>query len=152
MSKEAPEILLVEDSEFEIELTLRALHEEQLGNKVYVARDGEEALAYLANCEAGVGSGDRGRMPKVILLDLKLPKVDGHEVLRQTKKDPVTKVVPVVVLTSSTQHEDMVSSYLVGVNSYIQKPVDSETFRKIVKDVGSYWLGVNQVPSPELIC
>ena len=87
-------------------------------------------------------------MPRLILLDLKLPKVDGHQVLRQVKANPVTKMIPVVVLTSSKQDEDMLKSYLTGVNSYIQKPVDFERFRKIVKDLGLYWLVVNQLPSP----
>ncbi len=149
MSKDAIEILLVEDSEYEIELTLRALQEQQLSRKIHVARDGEEALRYLASCQADDSGGSGGQMPKVMLLDLKLPKVDGHEVLRQTKSNPATRIVPVVVLTSSKEHEDMVKSYLAGVNSYVQKPVDSQKFRKIVKDLGLYWLGTNQVPSPE---
>ncbi len=87
-------------------------------------------------------------MPRPILLDLKLPKVDGHEVLRQVKGNPVTKMIPGVVLTSSKQDEDMLKSFLTGVNSYIQKPVNFEQFRKIVKDLGLYWLVVNQLPSP----
>ena len=140
------EILLVEDNEYDVELTLRALHEERLANTIHVARDGEEALKFLAACEAEADSG-KGLMPKLILLDLKLPKVDGHEVLRRTKSSPATKMIPVVILTSSKQDEDMLKSYLTGVNSYIQKPVNFEQFRKIVKDLGLYWLVVNQLPS-----
>ncbi len=146
MKKAIIKILLVEDNEFDIELTLRALHDDHLANTIHVARDGEEALTFLADCEAGAAQGD-GTMPKLILLDLKLPKVDGHELLRQVKSNPVTKPIPVVVLTSSKQDEDMLKSYLTGVNSYIQKPVNFEQFRKIVKDLGMYWLVVNQLPS-----
>ena len=147
MKKAIIEILLVEDNEYDIELTLRALHEDHLANTVHVARDGEEALAFLADCETAINGGG-GVMPKLILLDLKLPKVDGHEVLRQVKGNPATKMIPVVVLTSSKQDEDMLKSYLTGVNSYIQKPVNFEQFRKIVKDLGLYWLVVNQLPAP----
>ncbi|MGB7554837.1 MAG: response regulator [Candidatus Korobacteraceae bacterium] len=146
MKRGIVEILLVEDNEYDIELTLHALHEDHLANTIHVARDGEEALAFLAECEASVKEG-KGMMPKLILLDLKLPKVDGHEVLRQTKSNPATRMIPVVVLTSSKQDEDMLKSYLTGVNSYIQKPVNFEQFRKIVKDLGLYWLVVNQLPS-----
>jgi CheY-like chemotaxis protein len=146
MKKAIIEILLVEDNEYDIELTLRALHEDHLANAIHVAREGEEALRFLADCEIAVSEGE-GVMPKLILLDLKLPKVDGHEVLRQVKSNPVTKPIPVVVLTSSKQDEDMLKTYLTGVNSYIQKPVSFEQFRKIVKDLRLYWLVVNQLPS-----
>jgi CheY-like chemotaxis protein len=147
MKKGVIEILLVEDNEYDIELTLRALHEDRLANTIHVARDGEEALTFLADCEASINRSE-GVMPKLILLDLKLPKVDGHEVLRQVKNNPALKMIPVVVLTSSKQDEDMLKSYLIGVNSYIQKPMNFEQFRKIVKDLGLYWLVVNQLPSP----
>jgi len=146
VKKSMVEILLVEDNEYDVELTLRALREDHLANTVHVASDGEEALQFLAACEADLNNGD-GIMPKLILLDLKLPKVDGHEVLRQVKTNPVTKMIPVVILTSSKQDEDMLKSYLTGVNSYIQKPVNFEQLRKIVKDLGLYWLVVNQLPS-----
>jgi two-component system, response regulator len=146
MKKAIIEILLVEDNEYDIELTLRALHEDHLANTIHVARDGEEALAFLAQREAEIKGGD-GMMPRLILLDLKLLKVDGHEVLRQVKGNSATKMVPVVVLTSSKQDEDMLKTYITGVNSYIQKPVDFEQFRKIVKDLGMYWLVVNQIPA-----
>ena len=147
MKRSGIEILLVEDNEYDIELTLRALQEDHLANTIHVARDGEEALEFLAEREASVNGGG-GTMPRLILLDLKLPKVDGHEVLRRTKNNPATKMIPVVVLTSSKQDEDMLQSYLTGVNSYIQKPVDFEQFRKLVRDLGLYWLVVNQVPAP----
>ncbi len=91
-------------------------------------------------------------MPKVILLDLKLPKVDGLQVLRQIKGNPRTKIVPVVVLTSSKEDEDMVGSYRLGVNSYLQKPVNFDQFRKMVKQLGMYWLVVNRLPSPSAVC
>ncbi len=147
MKKAIVEILLVEDNEYDIELTLRALHEDHVANTIHVARDGEEALKFLAACESSVNDGD-GRMPRLILLDLKLPRVDGHETLRQIKTNPATRMIPVVVLTSSKQDEDMLRSYMTGVNSYIQKPMNFEQFRKIVKELGLYWLVVNQLPSP----
>ena len=136
------EILLVEDSEKDIELTLHALRAENLGNQIHVARDGEEALQFLAAQENELAAG-RGILPKLILLDLKLPKVDGLQVLRQIKSNPITQFIPVVVLTSSKEDEDMVRSYQSGVNSYLQKPVKFEQ----VKDLGLYWLLINQLPS-----
>lgn len=145
--KSAVEILLVEDNEKDIELTLHALRSENLGNQIHIARDGEEALQFLADCEAALASSDVA-MPKLILLDLKLPKVDGLQVLRQVKDNPITKIIPVVVLTSSKEDEDIVASYRLGVNSYLQKPVTFEQFRTMVKQLGMYWLIVNQVPSP----
>lgn len=139
------EILLVEDSEKDIELTLHALRSENLGNRIRVARDGEEALQFLADCEAELASG--AAMPKVILLDLKLPKVDGLQVLRQIKSNPITKIIPIVVLTSSREDVDIINSYRLGVNSYLQKPVNFDQFRKMVKELGMYWLVVNRLPS-----
>lgn len=140
------EILLVEDNEKDIELTLHALRAEKLGNQIQVARDGEEALQFLAAQERQLEGGN-GVLPKLILLDLKLPKIDGLQVLRQIKSNPITQVIPVVVLTSSKEDEDMVRSYQLGVNSYLQKPVNFEQFRRMVKDLGLYWLLVNQLPS-----
>jgi two-component system, response regulator len=140
------EILLVEDNERDIELTLHALRAENLGNPIQVARDGEEALEFLAQCESNSPDGTVVR-PKLILLDLKLPKIDGLEVIRQIKSNPATQLIPIVVLTSSKEDEDMAGSYRLGVNSYIQKPVHFEQFRKIVKQLGLYWLLVNQLPS-----
>ncbi len=145
MEKKAIEILLVEDNAKDIELTLHALRAENLANRVHVARDGEEALQFLADSQHEANGITE--LPKLILLDLKLPKVDGLEVLRQIKSNPNTKIIPVVVLTSSKQERDLINSYRLGVNSYIQKPVDFEQFRKIVKQLGLYWLLVNQLPS-----
>jgi len=139
------DILLVEDNEFDIEITLRALREHGITEKVEVARDGEEALTFLARGR-GDGEGHMPQFPRLILLDLKLPKIDGLEVLRRLKEKPETRVIPVVVLTSSKEYEDMSRSYLAGVNSYVQKPVNFERFRKIVGDLGLYWLAVNQLP------
>lgn len=140
------EILLVEDSEKDIELTLHALRAEKLGNQIHVARDGEEALQFLTAQENQLEAGT-GALPKLILLDLKLPKIDGLQVLQRIKSNPTTQVIPVVVLTSSKEDEDMVRSYQLGGNSYLQKPVKFEQFRSLVKDLGLYWLLINQLPS-----
>jgi two-component system, response regulator len=142
----AVEILLVEDNEKDIELTLHALRSENLGNEIYVARDGEEALQFLAHYETELTTSDVP-MPKLIMLDIKLPKVDGLQVLREIKEHEITKLIPVVVLTSSKEDEDMINSYRLGVNSYLQKPVNFEHFRKMVKQLGMYWLVVNRLPS-----
>ena len=132
------EILLVEDNPSDVELTLHALKRNNVTNPVHVARDGAEALDYL------FGNGSRSPVPKVILLDLKLPKIDGLEVLKRVKGDPRTKRIPVVVLTSSREERDLVESYNLGANSYIQKPVDFGQFTDAVKQIGYYWLVVNQ--------
>lgn len=138
------DILLVEDNQDDMELTLHALKKENLGNNIFVARDGEEALEFLF-C-TGACANRTFVNPKLILLDLKLPKVDGMEVLRQLKADARTKEIPVVILTSSKEERDLFSSYGLGVNSYIQKPVDFDQFRETVKNVGLYWLVINQPP------
>jgi two-component system response regulator len=145
MLKDQVEILLIEDDPGDVELTLHALTEEHVCNRVQVARDGEEALDFLF-CPGPYSKRDPGYHPKLILLDLKLPKVDGLEVLEQIKRDPRTKAVPVVILTSSKQEQDLVQGYNLGANSYIQKPVDFDQFRATVKRMGYYWLLVNQVP------
>jgi CheY-like chemotaxis protein len=139
------EILLVEDNPRDVDLTLRALRKRNFANKVHVARDGEEALAYLFGTTGATG-GDLDNRPRVILLDLKLPKVDGLEVLRRLKSDERTRTIPVVVLTASREERDMVESYRLGVNSYIQKPVDFDKFLECVGELGLYWLLINQVP------
>jgi len=131
------EVLLVEDNASDIELTLRALQKRNLANRVVVARDGVEALELL---------GRPAPLPKVVLLDLKLPKLNGLEVLRRLKSNERTKRIPVVVLTSSHEEPDVEESYRLGVNSYIVKPVDFESFASAVAEVGLYWLLLNHPP------
>jgi CheY-like chemotaxis protein len=139
------EILLVEDNPNDVELTLRALKKHNLANKVHVVKDGAEALEYIFANGAYIHRRIEDH-PKVILLDLKLPKVDGLEVLRRVKSDERTKIIPVVVLTSSKEERDLTESYQLGVNSYITKPVDFEGFVKSVSELGLYWLLLNQPP------
>ena len=148
MPHEEVQILLVEDSAEDVELTLLALQKNNLANKVHVARDGQQALDFLFG-PGGNGKAVFDKPPKFILLDLKLPKVDGLEVLRIVKGDPRTKAVPVVVMTSSKEQRDMVEGYKLGVNSYIQKPIDFGQFRDVVKQLGYYWLVINQPPPVE---
>ena len=145
MQNNSVEILLVEDNPNDVELTLHAFAKSNLANPIKVLRDGAEALEYLFG--TGVYAGrDLNPQPRVILLDLKLPKVDGLEVLRRVKADPRTKTIPVVVLTSSHEESDIVESYKLGVNSYIVKPVDFEQFTESVRALGMYWLLLNQPP------
>ncbi len=139
------EILLVEDNPGDEELTLHALDEYRLANRVTVARDGAQALEMLLGPAESPGGPPPVR-PRVILLDLKLPKVDGIEVLRRIKADERTRSIPVVVLTSSREERDVVESYRLGVNSYIVKPVDFSQFVEAVRQVGLYWLLLNQPP------
>lgn len=139
------EILLVEDNPADEELTLRALRENKLANRVHVARDGAEALDYLFARGAYVAR-DRSRLPRVVLLDLKLPKVDGIEVLTRIKSDDLSRAIPVVMLTSSREEPDIARCYQLGVNSYIVKPVEFEAFVKAVSHAGLYWLILNQSP------
>ena len=139
------EILMVEDNPQDIELALRALKKHNLANKVHVVEDGAEALDFIF-CTGAYEGRDMNSKPRIILLDLKLPKVDGLEVLRRVKSDERTKMIPVVVLTSSKEDRDLVESYKLGVNSYITKPVDFESFVKTVSELGLYWLAVNQPP------
>ncbi len=145
MTVEEYEILLVEDNPNDVELALHALRKEKLANRIEVARDGEQALDYIF-CRGAYRTRDCHRPPRIILLDLKLPKVDGHEVLRAIKSDPRTRAIPVVVLTSSKDERDVVQSYQLGVNSYIQKPVDFAQFRETIRHFGLYWLVINQPP------
>jgi CheY-like chemotaxis protein len=141
----AVEILIVEDTPEDLELALRALRKANLTNRIQIARDGAEALEFIF--AEGQHSGRKVENgPKVILLDLKLPKIDGMEVLRRIKSDPRTKTIPVVVLTSSKEQKDVVESYRLGVNSYIVKPVNFERFAAAVQDLGMYWLLLNQPP------
>jgi CheY-like chemotaxis protein len=141
----AVELLLVEDNPQDLELALRALRKANLSNRIHVARDGAEALEFVF-CEGAYGGRTIADAPKVILLDLKLPKVDGLEVLKRIKGDPRTKLIPIVVLTSSKEQSDVVESYQLGVNSYIVKPVNFERFAEAVHDLGLYWLLHNQPP------
>jgi len=138
-------LLLVEDSPEDLELELRALRKANLANYIQVARDGAEAIEYIF-CEGAHAERKIVDGPKVILLDLKLPKVDGLTILRRLKGDPRTKAIPVVVLTSSKEQSDIVASYDLGVNSYIVKPVNFEGFVEAVRTLGLYWLLFNQPP------
>lgn len=145
---ELVEILLVEDNPQDLELALRALRRFNLRNRIQVARDGEEALNFIF-CESAFSDRNIEDPPKVILLDLKLPKVDGLEVLKRIKSDPRTCAIPVVVLTSSKEQKDIVESYQLGVNSYIVKPVNFERFAEAVQQLGMYWLLLNHPPKLE---
>ena len=140
------EILLVEDSAEDLELTLRALRKANLANHIEIARDGAEAIDFIfgEGTHAGRDSTD---VPKLILLDLKLPRVDGLEVLKRIKCDPRTSHIPIVVLTSSKEQNDVTESYRLGVNSYIVKPVNFEGFTAAVQNLGMYWLLLNQPPA-----
>ena len=139
------DILLVEDNPNDAELTLRALKKTRVANEIHVVRDGAEALEFLFG-EGAYALRAGSALPRVVLLDLKLPKVDGLEVLRRVKADERTKIIPVVVLTSSREESDLVASYHLGANSYIVKPVDSEKFFEAVKTIGLYWLLLNEPP------
>ena len=139
------EILLVEDNPDDLEMTLHALKKGKVANHIQVARDGAEALEFLF-CEGRFASRRIEDVPKVIMLDLKLPKVDGREVLRRIKEDPRTRKIPVVVLTSSKEHSDVEGCYELGVNSFIVKPVSFELFVKAVQELGMYWMLLNEPP------
>jgi two-component system response regulator len=137
-----PDILLVEDNPNDIKLTLNAFKTANLANPISIARDGVEALDYLF-C-TGPHAGRRIEdTPKIVLLDLKLPRIDGHEVLKRIKADPRTSSIPVIVLTTSREERDVLQTYEMGVNSYIVKPVDFEQFTEAVRDIGKYWLMLN---------
>ena len=138
-------ILLVEDNPDDEALTLRALKKNNILNEVIVARDGAEALDYLFGTGKYAGR-DLRNMPQVILLDLKLPKIDGMEVLRRIRADERTKLLPVVILTSSKEERDLINGYKLGANSYIRKPVDFDQFREAVKQLKLYWLVLNEPP------
>jgi CheY-like chemotaxis protein len=138
-------ILLVEDNPDDEALAIRALKKSNLANEIAVARDGVEALDFLF-CEGSYADRDPHDIPVVILLDLKLPKVDGLEVLKRIKSDERTRRLPVVIMTSSSEEQDIVSSYDLGANSYIRKPVDFNRFTEAVAQLGLYWLVLNEVP------
>jgi two-component system response regulator len=142
---EQVEILLVEDNAEDAELTLRALRKRNLANHMHWVRDGEEALDYLF-CRGQYAGRDATRPPKLVLLDIKMPKVDGIEVLRRLKADSVLKSIPVVVMTSSNEERDVLESYRLGANSYIVKPVAFDSFLETVAKVDLYWMLTNRVP------
>jgi two-component system, response regulator len=137
------EILLVEDSPSDLELTLHALKRNNITNQIHIVSDGEEALDFIF-CENEYANRNISITPRIILLDLKLPKIDGIEVLRRIKQDNRTRKIPVVMLTSSREERDIIESYELGVNSYIVKPVDFDQFTEAVRQVGLYWLLLNQ--------
>lgn len=145
MDMNAVEILLVEDNPQDAELTLRALKKRHLANHIHHVRDGAEALEFIFATGA-YSARNVAAAPKVILLDLKLPKVDGLEILRRIKADERTKTIPVIVLTSSKEEQDVVQSYQLGVNSYVVKPVQFESFTEAVAELGLYWLLLNKPP------
>jgi two-component system response regulator len=148
MTEPDVEVLLVEDNPADVELTLHSLARGGVAARMHVARDGVEALDFLF-CRGPFAARSAAMPPKLILLDLKLPRVDGLEVLRQVKADPRTRAIPVVMLTSSKIEQDVLSSYRLGVNSYVQKPVDFEQFRAAVTQLGLYWLLENEPPPPQ---
>jgi len=137
------ELLLVEDNPDDLEMSLHALRKAKIANRVQVARDGQEALDFIF-CEGEFADRKTENAPKVILLDLKLPKVDGLEVLKRIKGDPLTRKIPVVILTSSKEQSDVIESYDLGTNSYIVKPVSLDQFIAAVQNLGMYWLLLNQ--------
>jgi two-component system response regulator len=142
MPEQCADILLVEDNPNDVKLTLHAFKTANLANKIHVARDGVEALEFLFGTQSGADQ-KKPESPKLILLDLKLPRMDGHEVLKRIKGDPRTQGIPVVVLTSSREEVDVMRTYDVGANSYNVKPVDFEQFTDAVRDIGKYWLVIN---------
>lgn len=146
MYKKEVRILLVEDNPDDVELTLRAFEKHNLVNDIIIARDGEEALDFIFKRGK---KGAASPKPDLVLLDLKLPKVDGLEVLKEMKEDAETKIIPVVVLTSSKEERDIVESYRLGVNSYIRKPVNFERFSEVVMQLGLYWMLLNELPPKE---
>lgn len=140
-------VLLVEDNDDDVQLTLRAFQKHNLANEIHVATDGREALDFLF-CAGPYASRDPSDMPQVVLLDLKLPKVDGLEVLKQIRGDPRTRTLPVVVLTSSKEECDLVESYRLGANSYVRKPVDFKQFTDAAHQLGLYWVVLNLSAPP----
>lgn len=142
---ETVEILLVEDNAGDAEMTLRALRKHNLGNQVHWVRDGAEALDFLFSTGAYAGRA-MSRAPRLILLDIHMPKVDGIEVLRLVKADERLRMIPVVVMTSSNEESDVIASYRLGVNSYIVKPIEFGVFAEIVARIGMYWVVANRVP------
>jgi two-component system response regulator len=147
MPANSVEILLVEDNITDAELTIRALKKHNMANNLVHVRNGEEALDFIFGTGAYKDNRDATRPPKVVLLDIQMPKVNGIEVLEKIKSDPRTKATPVVILTSSKENPDIQKCYALGANSYIVKPVNFESFAQSIKDLGLYWLLLNQPPS-----
>ena len=143
MSSDGIEILLVDDRSADVELTLHALRQNAMVNRIHVARDGEEALNFLF-CREPFQERASEPLPRLILLDLKMPKVDGLSVLRTLKEDPRTRAIPVIILTSSKEEKDVVKGYDLGANSYVRKPVDFEQFMEATRQLGLYWLVLNE--------
>lgn len=146
MNEHQVEILLVEDNPNDVELTLRTFKKNNITNSIKVVRDGAEALEFIF-CTGAYADRDFHSQPKVILLDLKLPKVNGLEVLKRLKSDPVTRSIPVVMLTSSAEDPDIGESYGLGVNSYMVKPIEFDQFNEAVRQLGFYWLLLNKAPN-----
>jgi len=140
------DIILVEDNPDDAELSIRALNKNRIANSLIHLKDGQEALDYIF-CKGVYENRNISDIPKVILLDIKMPKIDGIEVLKRIKADPGTKIIPVVLLTSSKEEKDILESYQLGANSYIVKPVNFDSFVKAVSDLGLYWLLLNQLPN-----
>jgi two-component system response regulator len=140
------DILIVEDNAADVELTLHVLQKNNLANKIYVARDGEEALDFIF-CRGKFLDRSFDSPPRIVLLDLKLPKVNGKEVLKAVRNDPRTRCIPIVIFTSSKEERDLIDGYGLGANSFVQKPLDFNEFRDAVKQFGMYWLLVN-IPAP----
>jgi two-component system response regulator len=145
-NQESYDILLVEDNAQDAEMVRWALKKEKLADKLMVVNDGAEAIDFLF-AQGSYAHRDVDKTPKVIFLDLKLPRLDGLEVLRKIKADEKTRKIPVVMLTSSHEHRDVITSYKLGVNSYVVKPVKAESFDKSVREMGTYWLSINHVPA-----
>ncbi len=141
------EILLVDDSPEDVELTIRALRRHKIANDIQVVEDGAEALDFLF-CRGAYTSRTFPHPPKLVLLDLKLPKIDGLEVLRAMRADERTKAIPVVILTSSKEQKDLIKGYNLGVNAFVQKPVDFEQFGEAIRQIGMFWMLINQAPPP----
>jgi CheY-like chemotaxis protein len=138
-------ILLIEDNPDDIELTIRAFKKNNLKNEITIIKDGEKALDYI-NCTGEFSSRDKNKQPAIILLDLKLPKVDGIEILKHIKANPKMRIIPVIILTSSLEEKDIENGYSFGANSYIRKPVDFNKFQEAVQHLGLYWLLLNELP------
>lgn len=147
MGQQQSQILIVEDNSDDLELALHALRKGGLANHIEIARDGEQALDFLL-CRGAYAHRSITNPPKLVLLDLKLPKIDGLQVLQELKSNPATKAIPIAILTASREEQDLVKGYRLGANSYIQKPVDFEQFRETVKQASLFWLVVNQPPPP----